>query len=113
MSETASHYELRDDGRAYMKLESYTNLVAKKQRGVYFKDWQLTMLPTKEELVLYNRKTNNIYTTDTYKGNFNWQSMLTALCMQYKNDFGFSKKEACLLAVQQYTGQTKDKHSDG
>ncbi|WP_051435693.1 sulfatase-like hydrolase/transferase [Shewanella fidelis] len=95
MSETASHYELRADGRAYMKLSSYNELIGKKQRAVYYKNWQLTMIPKDSQLFLYNRQTNEIFVANDYQGTFNWQPLLAALCQQYDKDLGFDKNKSC------------------
>ncbi|WP_447168187.1 sulfatase-like hydrolase/transferase [Shewanella sp. 125m-7] len=105
MSETASHYELRNDGRAYMKLENYSDLIAKKQRAVYFQNWQLSMLPNVNELVLLDITNNKIYTDNTYEGDFNWTPMLTALCLQYQGDPGFDPHSICDQPTSLYSGR--------
>ncbi|GIU26000.1 hypothetical protein TUM4433_11360 [Shewanella schlegeliana] len=95
MSETASNYEVRDDGKAYMRTKNYIELIAKKQRAIYFQNWQLSLLPDYDSPVLLNTATNEIYDTDNYRGDFNWQPMMRALCSQYKEDPGFDPHASC------------------
>ncbi|MGS0824279.1 sulfatase-like hydrolase/transferase [Shewanella sp. 0m-8] len=105
MSETGSHYELRGDGRAYMKLANYKELIKKKQRAVYFQNWQLTMLPNSKDLVLLDITKNKIYTEKTYDGDFDWMPMLTALCRHYAGDPGFDPHLMCNQANSFYSGR--------
>ncbi|ABV87327.1 sulfatase-like hydrolase/transferase [Shewanella pealeana] len=95
MSETASNYEVRDDGKAYMRPQNYIELIAKKQRAIYFQHWQLSLLPDFDSPILLNTKTNEIYVADEYHGNFNWRPMLNALCNRYKGDPGFDPGSFC------------------
>lgn len=95
MSETASNYEVRSDGKAYMRPKNYIELIAKKQRAIYYQEWQLSMLPDYDSPVLLNTETSEIYDAESYQGQFNWQPMMKALCSQYEGDNGFDPNELC------------------
>ncbi|ABZ76847.1 sulfatase [Shewanella halifaxensis HAW-EB4] len=95
MSETASNYEVRSDGKAYMRTENYIELIAKKQRAIYYQQWQLSLLPDYNSPVLLNTETNEIYDADNYQGDFNWRPMMRELCSQYKEDPGFDQHAVC------------------
>ncbi|WP_299804682.1 sulfatase-like hydrolase/transferase [uncultured Shewanella sp.] len=95
MSETASNYEVRDDGKAYMRVQNYIELIAKKQRAIYFQKWQLSLLPDYDSPVLLNTETKKIYAVDDYDGDFDWRAMLNELCIQYKGDPGFDPSSFC------------------
>lgn len=93
--ETASNYEVRDNGRAVIIPSVYKEMVAKKQRAVYFKHWQLAMLPNYEELVLIDTQKQLWYQLSQYKGSAPWRSMLFDLCRHYQHDLGFDQQQHC------------------
>ncbi|WP_076542225.1 sulfatase-like hydrolase/transferase [Shewanella sp. UCD-KL21] len=103
MSETASQYEVRDNGRAVMKPEFYKNNIALKQRSVYAKQWQLAMLPKDERLILINTDTMQWHNLANYQGNAPWQKMLTALCNHYQTDLVNMPKTPCQNALGLYS----------
>ncbi|GIU31919.1 sulfatase-like hydrolase/transferase [Shewanella sp. MBTL60-007] len=98
MSETASNYEVRADGKAYMRTENYIELIAKKQRAIYYQQWQLSLLPDYDTPVLFNTATNEIYDTAQYQGDFDWRAMMGELCSLYKEDTGFDPHAVCIEA---------------
>ncbi|QFU22963.1 sulfatase-like hydrolase/transferase [Shewanella eurypsychrophilus] len=93
--ETASNYEVRDNGRAVIIPSVYKEMVAKKQRAVYFKHWQLAMLPNYEELVLIDTQKQLWYQLSQYKGSAPWRGMLFDLCRHYQHDLGFDQHQHC------------------
>lgn len=95
MSETASHYEIRDDGRAVMKPESYYNNIQLKQRSVYAEHWQLVMLPKDERLILVDTANKRWHNLSDYSGNAPWETMLDSLCLHYQADFIGTPRSAC------------------
>ncbi|GIU21375.1 MULTISPECIES: sulfatase-like hydrolase/transferase [unclassified Shewanella] len=95
MSETASNYEVREDGKAYMRVQNYIDLISKKQRAIYFQQWQLSLLPDYDSPVLLNTETKKVYAVDDYDGDFDWRAMLNELCIQYKGDPGFDPHTVC------------------
>jgi len=94
-SETASKYEVRTNGRAVMLPEVYHELIGKKQRSIYYKHWQLAMLPDFEELILVNTKKKSWSSLTNYQGNAPWGKMLNSLCEHYRDDQGFDPTDKC------------------
>ena len=100
LSETAATYEVRESGRAVMKPAIYFNLIEEKQRAVYFKAWQLAMLPNYDELVLVNTTNKQWHNLTNYQGDAPWQKMLSALCEHNRGDIGFDHLDKCNLVHQ-------------
>ncbi|MEZ9370914.1 sulfatase-like hydrolase/transferase [Shewanella sp. 10N.286.51.B2] len=103
MSETASQYEVRDNGRAVMKPEFYKKNIALKQRSVYENQWQLAMLLKVERLILVNTDTMQWHNLANYQGNAPWQKMLTALCEHYQADLVNMPKTPCQNSLDLYS----------
>ncbi|WP_082035597.1 sulfatase-like hydrolase/transferase [Shewanella sp. cp20] len=101
MSETASHYEIRKDGRAVMKPESYHNNIRLKQRSVYAQQWQLVMQPKDERLILVDTANKRWYNLSDYSGDAPWEAMLDSLCQHYQADFIDTPRSECSLAFKQ------------
>ncbi|QSX36830.1 sulfatase-like hydrolase/transferase [Shewanella sedimentimangrovi] len=95
LSETASLYEVRENGRAVMKPEAYQNNIARKQRAVYYRKWQLVLLPDNDGLILANIQTQKWQYLNSYHGSAPWKLMLTSLCEHFKYDAGVIHSEAC------------------
>ncbi|MCG9714552.1 LTA synthase family protein [Shewanella insulae] len=95
MSETASHYEIREDGRAVMKPESYHNNIQLKQRSVYAGHWQLVMLPKDERLILVDTANKRWHNLSEYAGDAPWETMLDSLCQHYHVDFIDTPRSEC------------------
>ena len=95
LSETAATYEVRENGRAVMKPAMYLSLIAKKQRAVYFKAWQLAMLPNYDDLVLVDTNSKKWHNLSSYQGDAPWRKMLDALCKHYLDDIGFDQLDKC------------------
>ncbi|WP_256717775.1 sulfatase-like hydrolase/transferase [Shewanella sp. UCD-KL12] len=93
--ETASNYEVRENGRAVIIPSVYKEMVARKQRAIYFKQWQLAILPNFDELVLIDTHKKLWYQVSQYQGKAPWRSMLFDLCHHYKNDLGFDQRLHC------------------
>ncbi|GIU49766.1 sulfatase-like hydrolase/transferase [Shewanella algidipiscicola] len=108
MSETASHYEIREDGRAVMKPESYHNNIQLKQRSVYAGHWQLVMLPKDERLILVDTANKRWHNLSDYSGNAPWQAMLNSLCKHYQTDFIDTPHHACLPSFELQISQNKN-----
>lgn len=104
-SETASKYEVRDNGRVVMLSQFYDELIGKKQRSIYYKNWQLAILPDFEELILIDTKMKTWSSTPHYQGTAPWEKMLASLCDHYQGDQGFDSKNHCrnVLAVSHKT----------
>lgn len=100
MSETAATYEIRGDGRLVIKPDKYREAIAKKQRSVYFKSWQLVMLPEQEELVLINTQKKQWSFLNPSLEQAPWQAMLSKLCSHYQGDRGFDLANNCQLVAQ-------------
>ncbi|QYJ96297.1 sulfatase-like hydrolase/transferase [Shewanella alkalitolerans] len=101
MSETASHYEIRDDGRAVMKPESYHNNIQLKQRSVYARHWQLVMLPKDERLILVDTANKRWHNLSEYSGDAPWETMLDSLCQHYHADFIDTPRSECSPSFKQ------------
>ncbi|WP_232847092.1 sulfatase-like hydrolase/transferase [Shewanella nanhaiensis] len=95
LSETASDYEVRENGRAVLQAERYPSLVSQKQRSVYYQKWQLAMLPDYDSLVLVNTLQKSWQPISSYHGDAPWQKMLAWLCAHYRDDYQFDKHNAC------------------
>ncbi|NMH64850.1 sulfatase-like hydrolase/transferase [Shewanella salipaludis] len=96
LSETASFYEVRDNGRAVMKPEDYKLSIALKQRAVYYRQWQLTLLPKEDRLILVDTQAKNWQSLADYRGAAPWREMLAALCAHYAKDPGFPGPRQCV-----------------
>jgi len=99
LSETASNYEIRSDGRPVMKPDIFLGYVARKQRSVYFKSWQLVMLPDHDDLVLVDIEKHQWAQLSSYQGAAPWRQMLSALCRHYSKDAGFDHLDRCQTAL--------------
>ncbi len=99
LSETASKYEVRDNGRAVMLPQFYDELIGKKQRAIYYKHWQLAMLPDFEELILVDTKMKTWSSVTNYHGSAPWKHMLNSLCHHYRKDTGFDQTGQCQKAI--------------
>jgi arylsulfatase A-like enzyme len=86
MSETASHYEIRDNGRIVMKPADYQANIRLKQRSVYYQDWQLTLLPKDNNIILVNTREKSWQSLANYQGDAPWRKMLNSLCKHYEKD---------------------------
>ncbi|MFT5707327.1 MAG: arylsulfatase A-like enzyme [Oceanospirillaceae bacterium] len=95
LSETASSYEIREDGRAVMKPDLYKQLISSKQRSVYYKSWTLTIIADYDEVVLVDSKHKQWFNLSSYDGEAPWNKMLVSLCNHYKEDEGFDKMGKC------------------
>ncbi|ABV36988.1 conserved hypothetical protein [Shewanella sediminis HAW-EB3] len=95
LSETASKYEVRDNGRIVMLPQFHNKLIGEKQRSIYYKHWQLAMLPDFEELILVDTKMKTWSLITNYQGTAPWQKMLTSLCEHYRDDQGFDPNDKC------------------
>lgn len=95
MSETASNYEVRENGRAVLIPTAYKEMVAKKQRSVYYKQWQLAFIPSYDELVLIDTDNKKWHNLSEYAGEAPWKKMLASICDHYEGDPGFDPKKAC------------------
>ncbi|BAJ01966.1 sulfatase-like hydrolase/transferase [Shewanella violacea] len=95
LSETMSKYEIRDNGRAVLVPSIYQEMIAKKQRSVYFQHWQLAMLPDYEDLILVDTRQNRWYSLEKYQGDAPWSEMLKDLCAHYRDDNGFDPQNRC------------------
>ncbi len=94
-SETASQYEVRDNGRVVMQPHFYKELIGKKQRAIYYKQWQLAILPDFEELILVDTKNKTWSSISNYHGPAPWKKMLSSLCQHYRDDPGFDPTDKC------------------
>ncbi len=95
LSETVASYEVRENGLAVMKPDIYSSLIAKKQRAVYFKSWQLAMLPNYDDLVLVNTTNKQWHNLSSYQGVAPWRKMLSSLCDHNSGDIGFDPLDKC------------------
>ncbi|MPY24613.1 sulfatase-like hydrolase/transferase [Shewanella psychropiezotolerans] len=95
MSETASNYEVRENGRAVLIPSIYKEMVAKKQRSVYYKHWQLAFIPDYEELILIDTDNKEWQSLSEYTGEAPWKKMLASICDHYEGDPGFDPLKAC------------------
>lgn len=95
LSETASRYEVRDNGRVVMLPQFYDELIGKKQRSIYYKHWQLAMLSDFEELILVDTEMKTWSSIPNYQGTAPWVKMLTSLCEHYRDDQGFDPNGKC------------------
>ena len=98
LSETLSKYEIRENGRAVLVPSIYKEMVAEKQRSVYFQHWQLAMLPDYEDLILVDTHQNRWYSLEKYQGDAPWRKMLSDLCTHYRDDKGFDPNSKCQQA---------------
>ncbi|MCL1127907.1 sulfatase-like hydrolase/transferase [Shewanella surugensis] len=95
LSETMSKYEIRQNGRAVLVPSIYMEMIAKKQRSIYFQHWQLAMLPDYSDLILVDTQQKRWYSLETYKGDAPWKQMLRDLCAHYRDDKGFDSHNKC------------------
>jgi arylsulfatase A-like enzyme len=95
MSETATHYEIRDDGKAVMKQAAYQDNILLKQRAIYYQDWQLTMLPKDDRLILVNTRAKQWQSLTNYSGDAPWREMLHSLCAHYQGDSVVESRVEC------------------
>ena len=100
LSETLSKYEIRANGRAVLIPSIYREMIAQKQRSVYFQHWQLAMLPDYEDLILVDTDQNRWYSLATYQGDAPWRKMLSDLCSHYRDDKGFDHNNKCRQSQQ-------------
>ncbi|NRB23429.1 sulfatase-like hydrolase/transferase [Shewanella sp.] len=98
LSESLSKYEIRENGRAVLVPSTYKEMIAKKQRSVYFQHWQLAMLPDYEDLILVDTHQNRWYSLEKYQGDAPWRKMLSDLCTHYRDDKGFDPNSKCQQA---------------
>ena len=110
MSETASHYEVRDNGRAVMKSANYKQNIALKQRAVYYRHWQLAMLPQYDDLVLVDTTSQQWQRLTNYHGDAPWRDMLSELCKHFAHDAGINESNDCRSSVSPSTTQVEDPH---
>ena len=110
LSESLSKYEIRANGRAVMIPSTYREMIAKKQRSVYFQHWQLAMLPDYEELILVDTHQNRWYSLATYQGDAPWRKMLSDLCTHYRDDKGFDHNNKCQQAQQRSRQRVTNKN---
>lgn len=96
LSETEAYYEVRDDGKPYMRIDEYDDFIAKKQRAIRSEDWQLTLLPDYDGPVLLNVKLNQL-TIPNDSTAVDWQTMRDKLCKQFKADLEFYQRENCAV----------------
>lgn len=94
-SETASKYLVDNHGRLILKPEQYSELLKKKQRSIYFEQWQLAALPDQKELILLDTKNSEWHFLSEYSGNAPWSKMLKDLCLHYQGDPGFDPYNYC------------------
>lgn len=99
LSETASRFEVRDNGRVVMLPQYYGELIGKKQRSIYYKNWQLAMLPDFEELILVDTEKKTWSSITNYHGTAPWKKMLNSLCKHYGNDQGFDPDDKCTKKI--------------
>jgi hypothetical protein len=95
LSETSSYYEVKSNGQAYMRLDDYVRLIAKKQRSIYIGNLQLTIAPDYEDLIIYNRHTKTAEPESSFKEKKLIIRPLQLLCEHYKNDIGFDPYNKC------------------
>ncbi|QQX82298.1 sulfatase-like hydrolase/transferase [Shewanella sp. KX20019] len=95
LSETASSYEIREDGRAVMKPDLYKTLISSKQRAVYYKSWLLTIISDYDDIVLVDSEQKYWFNISSYDGEAPWKKMLVSLCNHYKDDEGFDVMGKC------------------
>ncbi|MFT6987183.1 MAG: hypothetical protein ACJAT7_003036 [Psychromonas sp.] len=93
--ETKDNYRVNKKGKVILKPEKYFDFIPKKQRSVYFQDWQLVMLPEMEDLILIDLIAKNWIPSALYKGKAPLKAMLHALCKHYENDYKFDPYKAC------------------
>lgn len=89
MSEAGSYFEVNDDGRAVIKDDVYDELVARKQRSIYYKNWQLITLADFDELLLIDVERRTWKTVSDITSEPDVKYMIRQLCAHYKNDHGF------------------------
>ncbi|SQH76827.1 conserved membrane protein of unknown function, might belong to Sulfatase [Shewanella benthica] len=110
LSETLSKYEIRANGRAVLVPSIYREMIAQKQRSVYFQHWQLAMLPDYEDLILVDTDQNRWYSLATYQGDAPWRKMLSDLCSHYRDDKGFDHNNKCRQAQQRSRQRVTNKN---
>ncbi len=94
ISEAGSYFEVREDGRAVIQTDIYDSLLARKQRSIYYKDWQLVMLPDYDKLVLIDiNKESWDLVMPPLRGEV--AGMLEHLCAHYQGDSGFDPNGFC------------------
>ena len=93
--ETKGNYMVNKEGKVILKPEKYFDFIPKKQRSVYFQDWQLVMLPEMEELILVDLTSKSWLPASSYKGKAPLKVMLHALCKHYEKDYKFDAYQAC------------------
>ena len=89
MSEAGSYFKVNDDGRAVIKDEVYDELVARKQRSIYYKNWQLVALADYDELLLIDIDKMTWKTISDKSFEPDIKHMVGQLCVHYKKDYGF------------------------
>ena len=57
--ETKDNYMVNKEGKVILKPEKYFDFIPKKQRSVYFQDWQLVMQPGFEDLIIVDLVAQN------------------------------------------------------
>lgn len=80
---------MNDDGRAVIKDEVYDELVARKQRSIYYKNWQLVALADYDELLLIDIDKMTWKTISDNNFEPDIEHMVGQLCVHYKKDHGF------------------------
>jgi len=93
--ETKGNYRVDKEGKVRLKTEKYFDFIPKKQRSVYFQNWQLVMLPEMDELILVNLTSKSWFPASAYKGNAPLKTMLHALCKHYEKDYKFAGDKRC------------------
>lgn len=83
------------EGKVTLKPEKYFDFITKKQRSVYFKDWQLVMQPDFEDLILVDLVAQNWTPASMYKGKAPIKEMIHELCKHHENDYKFDTYKVC------------------
>ncbi|GIU06443.1 hypothetical protein TUM4261_09970 [Shewanella sp. c952] len=95
VSEVGKNYVVRSSGEAVMKPSDYISLLARKQRSVYYRDYQLALLPKLSSLVFMDFTNNSVRVIEDEENDLQIHKMLMSLCLFYKGDFGFDKMNRC------------------
>ena len=93
--EAKVNYMVNKEGKVILKPEKYADFIPKKQRSVYFKEWQLVMQPGFEDLILIDLAAQNWSPLSTYNGKAPVNKMLHELCKHYQNDYKFDQIAKC------------------
>lgn len=94
--ETKENYMVTKKGKVTLKPEKYFDFITKKQRSVYFKDWQLVMQPGFNDLILVDLAARNWTPASRYKGEAPVKEMLHELCNHYERDYQFDSYAECI-----------------